>query len=48
MDRIANNELTLDQIAWSEGDLHAWIRFARSLNSYEVMGGFDGCADLTI
>ena len=46
MDRIANNELTLDQIPCSEGDLHGWSRFAHTINGYEVMGGFHPCADL--
>lgn len=46
MDRIANNELTLEQIPSPEGDLSGWIRFAHTINGYEAMGGFDACADL--
>ena len=46
MSCIPNNELTLDQIPSPEGDLRDWSRFAHTMNGYEVMGGFDACADL--
>ena len=28
------------------GDLRGWERFAHTINGYEVMGGFESCADL--
>ena len=43
---IPNNELTLEQIPSPEDDLYGWIHFAHTINGYEVMGGFDACADL--
>jgi chemotaxis protein histidine kinase CheA len=46
MSLIPNNELTLEQIPSSEGDLRGWSRFAHTINGYEQMGGFDSCADL--
>ena len=46
MSLISNNELTLEQIPSPEGDLRGWSRFAHTINGYEVMGGFDSCADL--
>ena len=46
MDRIPNNELTLEQTPSPEGDLQGWSRFAHTINGYEVMGGFEPCADL--
>ena len=46
MSCIPNNELTLDQIPSPDGDLREWSRFAHTINGYEVMGGFDACADL--
>ena len=46
MSLIPNNELTLEQIPSSEGDLRGWSRFAHTINGYEQMGGFDPCADL--
>ena len=46
MSSIPNDELILDQIPSSEGDLRGWSRFAHTLNGYEQMGGFDACADL--
>ena len=45
MDLVANNELTLEKIPSPEGDLCGWSRFAHTINGYEVMGGFDACAD---
>ena len=46
MSLIPNNELTLEQIPSSEGDLRGWSRFAHTINGYEQMGGFAPCADL--
>ena len=43
---IPNQRLIPDRIPSSEGDLHGWIRFAHTINGYEVMGGFSSCADL--
>ena len=46
MSSIPNDELILDQIPSSEGDLRGWSRFAHTINGYEQMSGFDACADL--
>ena len=46
MSCIPNDELLLEQIPSPVGDLHGWIRFALTINGYEVMGGFGACADL--
>ena len=43
---IPNDELTLEQIPSTEGDLRGWSRFAHTINGYEQMGGFHPCADL--
>ena len=43
---MPNNELTLKQIPSPEDDLYGWIHFAHFIKGYEVMGGFDSCADL--
>ena len=43
---IPNEELIPERIPSSEGDLHGWIRFAHTINGYEVMGDFAACADL--
>ena len=43
---IPNDELTLEQIPSPEGDLRGWSHFAHTINGYEVMGGFEACADL--
>ena len=43
---IPNEGLIPDRIPSSEGDLHGWIRFAHTINGYEVMGDFAACADL--
>ena len=41
---IPNEELIPERIPSSEGDLHGWIRFAHTINGYEVMGDFGACA----
>ena len=46
MSSIPNDELILDQIPSSEGDLRGWSRFAHTINGHEQMGGFHPCADL--
>ena len=46
MSIIPNTELILEKIPSPEGDLSGWIRFAHTINGYEVMGGFGACADL--
>ena len=43
---IPNQRLIPDRIPSSEGDLHGWIRFAHTINGYDVMGEFEACADL--
>ena len=46
MREIANQQLIMSRIPSSEGELHDWHRFAHTINGYEVMGGFEPCADL--
>ena len=43
---ITNEQLVLERIPDPEGDLRGWERFAHTINGYEVMGGFESCADL--
>tara|TARA_B100001939_G_C16798634_1_gene554645 strand:+ start:101 stop:496 length:396 start_codon:yes stop_codon:yes gene_type:complete len=43
---IPNEQLLLERIPDPEGDLRGWERFAHTINGYEVMGGFEPCADL--
>ena len=43
---IPNAKLNLAQIPSPEGDLSEWDCFAHTINGYEVMGGFEPCADL--
>ena len=43
---IPNEQLLLDRIPDPEAELWGWERFAHTINGYEVMGGFQGCADL--
>ena len=43
---IPNAKLNLAQIPSPEGDLSEWDCFAHTINGYEVMGGFEACADL--
>ena len=39
-------QLLLARIPDPEGELWEWERFALTLNGYDVMGGFEPCADL--
>ena len=43
---IPNEQLVLDHIPDPEAELWGWERFAHTLNGYDVMGGFEPCADL--
>jgi len=43
---IPNKQLVLDRIPDPEEDLGGWERFALTINRYDVMGGFELCADL--
>ena len=43
---ISNEQLVLDHIPDPEAELWGWERFAHTINGYEVMGGFEACADL--
>ena len=43
---IPNEQLLLDRIPDPEAELWGWERFAHTINGYEVMGGFEPCADL--
>ena len=43
---IPNEQLVLGRIPDPETELWGWERFAHTINDYEVMGGFDACADL--
>ena len=43
---IPNGQLLLEHIPDPEAGLCGWERFAHTINGYEVMGGFEPCADL--
>ena len=43
---IANEQLVLDRIPDPEAEFLGWERFAHTINGYDVMGGFEPCADL--
>ena len=43
---IPNEQLLLALIPDPEAELCGWQRFAHTINGYELMGGFDPCADL--
>ena len=43
---IPNEQLVLERIPDPEGDLASWETFALTINGYDVMGGFEPCADL--
>ena len=43
---IPNEKLLLERIPDPEAGLCRWERFAHTINGYEVMGGFEACADL--
>ena len=43
---IPNEQLVLDRIPEPDAELSGWERFAHTINGYEVMGGFELCADL--
>ena len=43
---IPNEQLVLGRIPDPEVELCEWERFAHTINGYEVMGGFEPCADL--
>lgn len=46
MHLIPNEQLELERIPDPKADLCGWERFAHTINGYEVMGGFEPCADL--
>ena len=46
MREISNTELIAARIPDPEAELWGWERFAHTINGYEVMGGFEACADL--
>ena len=43
---IRNEQLVLARIPDPDAELWGWERFAHTINGYEVMGGFEPCADL--
>ena len=43
---IPNEQLVLGRIPDPEAELWGWERFAHTINGYDVMGGFEQCADL--
>ncbi len=43
---IPNEQLVLNRIPDPEGALEKWETFALTINGYDVMGGFEPCADL--
>ena len=44
---ISNEQLLLERIPDPEAELWGWERFAHTINGYEVMAGFEPCADLS-
>ena len=46
MNQISNQYLKLEKIPDPDGNWNQWIRFAHTINGYEVQGGFEPCADL--
>ena len=46
MKELVNQQLILERIPDPEAGLWGWERFAHTINGYEVMGGFEPCADL--
>ena len=46
MNQIRNKDLKLEKIPDPDGNWNQWIRFAHTINGYEVQGGFTPCADL--
>ena len=46
MELISNKNLQLKAIPESASTSFAWFDFAHTINGYEVMDGFHGCADL--
>ena len=46
LDLIPNEKLELERIPDPKADLCGWERFAHTINGYDVMGGFEQCADL--
>ena len=46
MQFIPNEQLQLKDIPESASTSFEWFDFAYTINGYEVMGGFHGCADL--
>ena len=46
MNQISNQELKLKEIPDPDGNWNQWVRFAHTINGYEVQGGFAPCADL--
>ena len=43
---IPNEQLVLGRIPDPEAELWGWERFAHTIDGYDVMGGFEACADL--
>ena len=43
---ISNEDLLVERIPDPEAELWGLERFAHSINGYDVMGGFEACADL--
>ena len=46
MNQISNQDLKLKEIPDPDGNWNQWVRFAHTINGYEVQGGFSPCADL--
>lgn len=43
---LSNHELNLGNIPAPEGDIRDWRHFAHTIKGYDVMGGFEVCAEL--
>ena len=46
MEQLSNQDLKLEKIPDPDGNWNSWIRFAHTINGYELQGGFEPCADL--
>ena len=46
MNQISNQDLKLKEIPDPDGNWNQWVRFAHTIDGYEVQGGFEPCADL--
>jgi hypothetical protein len=46
MKEIPNSALKLEKIPNPDGQMSGWVKFAHTINGYDVAGGFEECARL--